>query len=67
MKISFSTLACPDWSWERVLAEASRLGYDGIELRIVDGELDLPSSPRFRPERIGETLEQLEAAGLVVC
>jgi sugar phosphate isomerase/epimerase len=60
-------LACPDWSWERVLTEASRLGYDGIELRIVDGELDLPSHPRFRPERIGETLEQLEAAGLVVC
>src|SRR4026209_1675512 len=31
--ISFSTLACPNWSIERVIAKASEFGYDGIEWR----------------------------------
>jgi sugar phosphate isomerase/epimerase len=31
--ISFSTLACPNWSIETVIAKASDFGYDGIEWR----------------------------------
>ena len=31
--IAFSTLACPDWSIERITATASEFGYDGIEWR----------------------------------
>ena len=31
--VSFSTLACPDWSIERIIAKASEFGYDGIEWR----------------------------------
>lgn len=31
--IAFSTLACPDWSIERILTKASEFGYDGIEWR----------------------------------
>jgi sugar phosphate isomerase/epimerase len=31
--LSFSTLACPNWSIERVIAKASEFGYDGIEWR----------------------------------
>jgi sugar phosphate isomerase/epimerase len=31
--VSFSTLACPNWSIETILAKASELGYDGIEWR----------------------------------
>ena len=31
--ISFSTLACPDWSIETTIAKASEFGYDGIEWR----------------------------------
>src|SRR5687768_10666625 len=32
-KVTFSTLACPDWSIETVVAKASEYGYDGIEWR----------------------------------
>ncbi|MFL5805721.1 MAG: sugar phosphate isomerase/epimerase family protein [Roseiflexaceae bacterium] len=31
--ITFSTLACPDWSREDVVANAAAFGYDGIEWR----------------------------------
>ena len=38
MKISFSTLACPDWSMPQIIQLAANAGYDGIELRFVEGE-----------------------------
>ena len=31
--VSFSTLACPNWSIETVIAKSSEFGYDGIEWR----------------------------------
>lgn len=31
--ITFSTLACPQWSVETVIANAARFGYDGLEWR----------------------------------
>jgi sugar phosphate isomerase/epimerase len=31
--LSFSTLACPEWSPTRVVAQAAAIGYDGIEWR----------------------------------
>jgi len=31
--ITFSTLACPNWSIETIIAKASEFGYDGIEWR----------------------------------
>jgi sugar phosphate isomerase/epimerase len=31
--VSFSTLACPNWSIETIIAKGSELGYDGIEWR----------------------------------
>ena len=41
-KLAFSTVACPDWSLERAIDEASRWGYDGLDLRLIDG---LPVDP----------------------
>lgn len=31
--ITFSTLACPDWSVEKIITKAAEFGYDGIEWR----------------------------------
>ncbi|MFL6145127.1 MAG: sugar phosphate isomerase/epimerase family protein [Labedaea sp.] len=45
MRLAYSTLACPKWTWWQAITEAGRLGYDGIEWRLVDGEFitaDLP-------------------------
>ena len=66
MKLSFSTLSCPDWSWTRVLDEAQRLGYAGIEVRGADGEMILPKAKPFLPENIEATKAELVRRGLVI-
>src|SRR5471032_2404907 len=33
MKVSFSTLGCPEWSLEQIAKNAKAMGYDGVELR----------------------------------
>ncbi len=33
MKLSFSTLGCPDWSLPNIASNAKSMGYDGVELR----------------------------------
>jgi len=45
MKIGFSTLACPNWDLDKVLDQAAVLGYQGIEIRGLGGELHLPQVP----------------------
>src|SRR5262245_2133599 len=51
MKLAFTTLACPGWTLEQAVAAAQRYGYEGIELRLLDGELvrpDLDAGARGR-------------------
>jgi hypothetical protein len=57
MKISFTTLACPDWPWQKIVDQASRLGYDGIEIRGIEGELLVTKCRPFLPENRGATLK----------
>lgn len=62
-RLAFTTLACPGWSLDRVVAAARDYGYDGVELRLLDGEIigaDLPAGER---RRIRETF----AAALPIC
>ena len=66
MKLSFSTLSCPDWSWSRVLDEAQCLGYAGVEVRGADGEMYLPKARPFLPEHIEATKADLVRRGLVI-
>jgi sugar phosphate isomerase/epimerase len=42
VKIAYSNLASPEWSMEEVFENALRFGYDGVEVRLVDGEV-IPS------------------------
>ncbi|WP_240415300.1 sugar phosphate isomerase/epimerase family protein [Paenibacillus periandrae] len=67
MKIAFQTLASPNWSWEETLQAAVKLGYDGIELRGVEGEMYLPRARPFLPENIEQTLLDLQQKGLEIC
>ncbi|MFV0337863.1 MAG: sugar phosphate isomerase/epimerase family protein [Chthoniobacterales bacterium] len=39
--LSFSTLGCPDFSWEEAVSLAKNYGFSGIELRCLNGGLDL--------------------------
>ncbi len=51
MKLAFTTLACPSWTLEQAVAAARQYGYEGLELRLLDGELlrsDLDTTGRRR-------------------
>jgi sugar phosphate isomerase/epimerase len=66
LPITFSTLGCPKWPWRRLLDEASRMGYAGIELRGIQMQMDLPKLPEFTGTRIAESRKDVEALGLKI-
>jgi len=45
--LSFSTLGCPDWSFEKITDFAAEHGYQGIEVRGILRQLDLLQCPQF--------------------
>ena len=49
MKLSFSTLGCPDWDFGEVFAVAADLGYDGIEIRGIAEEVYAPRVRELQP------------------
>jgi sugar phosphate isomerase/epimerase len=65
-RIAFSTLGCPGWSWKTILEQADRLGYAGIEIRGIKGEMDLPKVPELQGARLAEAKKDLAALGLVI-
>jgi sugar phosphate isomerase/epimerase len=62
--IAFSTLGCPKWPWNRVLDQAAGMGYAAIELRGIEGQMDLTKRPEFVGTRLGQSMKDLEAVGL---
>ncbi|MGI6621937.1 MAG: sugar phosphate isomerase/epimerase family protein [Acetivibrionales bacterium] len=60
MKLAFSTLGCPGWSWEEIYATCKDLGIDGIEVRGIESEIFAPDMKPFREENIGNTLNVLK-------
>ncbi len=45
--LSFSTLGCPGWNFDKILEFAAAHHYDGIEIRGIKGQLDLTKCPEF--------------------
>jgi sugar phosphate isomerase/epimerase len=66
MKISFSTLACPDWKIEPIMELAVRNSYDGIELRFIEGESSLWKLPAFSGSALADTRRQLADRRLAI-
>ncbi|MGD0580782.1 MAG: sugar phosphate isomerase/epimerase family protein [Bryobacteraceae bacterium] len=66
MKISFSTLACPSWNLDAVVAAALREGFDGIELRFIESDDRLWQRPEFSGASLRATCQRLKEAGLEI-
>ncbi len=66
MKICFSTLGCPEWSFSDIISVASDLGYNGIEIRGIQHELYAPSMELFSASHIEETKKTLKRLSLAV-
>lgn len=64
--IGFSTLGCPSWSWKTIVEQASAMGYVGLELRGVQGEMDLTKVPELTGTQWASTKKDLDALGLTV-
>ena len=63
--LSFSTLGCPDWSFERIISFAATHGYKGIEVRGLQRQMDLPLCPEFsNAKNIASTLLLMKEKGL---
>jgi sugar phosphate isomerase/epimerase len=67
MRISFSTLACPDWSWQDVLYHGVQYGYDGVEVRLLKGEVDLLAAPELHPHELPARRREMADSGFVIC
>ena len=52
MKFGYSTLGCPTWSLEKVAQAASDYGYEGVEIRVLDGEVITPALIRANRKRL---------------
>jgi sugar phosphate isomerase/epimerase len=63
MKLAFSTLGCPAWTWQQAVENAVAMGFDGIEWRLLDGSIIGPSLPPAMARTIGRALAD---AGLAV-
>ena len=66
LPIAFSTLGCPTWEWKRILDFASEHGFAAVELRGLEGNLDLPSHPIFAQERIEQTKHEIQERRLKI-
>lgn len=64
LPIGFSTLGCPAWDWLKILDFASQNGFASVELRGLQGTMDLPSRPEFASDRIAQSKKDVAAHGL---
>jgi sugar phosphate isomerase/epimerase len=66
MKICFSTLACPNWTLSQVIEIAVSSGYEGIELRFLEGEDSLWKLPTFQGSALATTKRMIADQGLSI-
>jgi sugar phosphate isomerase/epimerase len=67
VKLAFSTLGCPNWDLNQIADAVRRFGYDGIELRAVEGDLDLLNRPEFKKTELATTRRRFEDQDISVC
>ena len=61
MKLSFSTLACPNWSWQEIYGAAKDLGFNGIEVRGLGEQIFSVKAQPFRDSQLPKTIEKLNS------
>ncbi|MBQ8165060.1 MAG: AMP-binding protein [Clostridia bacterium] len=67
MKLSFSTLGCPDFSWSDIYSMAKDFGFNGIELRGFGNNIFSVHAEPFSDNEIDNTISQLKRLRLEIC
>ena len=65
-RLSFTTLACPDWDIVRIVAAAVDNGYAAIDFRGYLGSTEIIEDPHFRGDSLRDIAARVRDAGLVV-
>ncbi|MBE6731292.1 MAG: AMP-dependent synthetase [Ruminococcaceae bacterium] len=66
MKLSFSTLGCPDFTWSDITSMAKDFGFHGIELRGLGNDIFSVHAP-FSKENLPATIANLKRLKLEIC
>ncbi len=66
MKIAFSTVGCPEWSWNDIYIMAKDLGFNGIELRGLENTMDLTHARPFSDANLEKTVDTLKKMNLSI-
>jgi len=66
MRICFSTLACPTWTLHQVIEIAVSSGYQGIELRFLEGEDSLWKLNAFQGSALSAAKRSLLDNGIAI-
>ena len=66
MKISYTTLACPEWTIDRVIDAAVASKYDAIDFRGYLDEVEVVDSPHFQGAKLRDMAKRIKDAGLEV-
>ena len=63
--MSFSTLGCPGWPFDKIVEFAVANGYRGIEIRGIQREMDLTKCKEFSPGARAATMQLMKDNDLV--
>lgn len=66
MKIAFSTLGCPNFSWPDIYSMAKDLNFDGIEIRGLGTEIFAVQAQPFTEEQLPQTRKKLSSLRLEI-
>lgn len=66
MKLAFSTLGCPDFSWTDIYSMAKDLGYHGIEIRGLGDDIFAVKAQPFKESVLPETIKKLASLRLEI-
>ncbi|NLM22365.1 MAG: AMP-binding protein [Peptococcaceae bacterium] len=59
MKLAFSTLGCPDFSWPEIYSMAKDFGFDGIEIRGLGQDIIAVKAQPFTESELPQTVKKL--------
>jgi fatty-acyl-CoA synthase len=66
MKLAFSTLGCPNFSWSDIYSMAKDLGFKGIEIRGMGNEISAVRAQPFTESQLPETVKKLSELRLEI-
>lgn len=66
MKIAFSTLGCPDFSWTDIYSMAKDLSFRGIEIRGLGNDIFAVKAQPFMESQLDQTTKKLSSLHLEI-